>query len=282
MFGYIIVNKPELKIKEFEIYRSYYCGLCKALGNSGGSVAKLSLSYDMTFIYILLSGLYEPKTVHKKAECVLHPINQPMKRSNRFASFVADMSVIMTFYKGRDDWQDDGKFTGKLLMELLKKDYNSIYKRYPRKINKIGSLMKKIDEGERKNSANIDEMAGYFGHIMEEMFVCKKDMWEEDLRQVGFYLGKFVYLMDAYEDIEDDIKNNNYNPFRELYVDKNFEQQAGNILLMMMAQCTKAFEKLPIVENVELLRNILYSGVWVKYENIRKTRIRGKNNDKSL
>ena len=127
----------------------------------------------------------------------------------------------------------------------------------------------------------IDKVAKVFGEIMAEVFCYRDDMRKEDLYRVGFYLGKFIYLLDAYEDIELDIKTGDYNPFKELYrasSPEEFNDRVLNLLLLMIGECTDAFERLPLVENVEILRNILYSGVWVRYGKAKSARIgdRGK------
>ena len=127
---------------------------------------------------------------------------------------------------------------------------------------------------EKENSRNPDEVSGYFGRIMEEVFVWRKDEWEADLRRMGFFLGKFIYLMDAYEDVEKDRKTGNYNLFLQELETEGFERRAEAVLSMMMAECSRAFERLPIVENTEILRNILYSGVWCRYEYVKKNRER--------
>lgn len=272
MFGYITANKPELKIKEYNIYRSYYCGLCKALGKNGKQSARLSLSYDMTFVYIVLSSLYEPKKIQAMEHCILHPVTKVMVTKNEIADYVADMSVLMTYLKGRDDWKDRENIrktiAGRLIMKLEEKSYKRIREKYREKTGFIISCMKRLDEGERRLSRDIDYMAGAFGDIMGEIFCMNSDIWEQTVRKMGFYLGKFIYLMDAYDDIEEDIKTRNYNPFFDAYKRlgrEMFDEYAGKLLVMMMADCTKEFERLPIVENAELIRNILYAGVWTKF-----------------
>ena len=100
--------------------------------------------------------------------------------------------------------------------------------------------------------------------------VYRRDVWEEELRKTGFYLGKFIYLMDAYEDLEKDRKQHNYNPLLRVSGEEQFEEKCCEMLTMMMAECTEHFEKLPCVENIEILRNILYAGVWNRYQTIRK------------
>ena len=149
MFGYIIANKPELKIKEYEIYKSYYCGLCKTLGKNSGQIARLSLSYDMTFVYIVLSALYEPKKSRKTEKCVFHPVKKQYIMVNSIADYVADMSVLMTYLKGRDDWKDretiEKSIAGRLTMDITEKSYKQIKEKYHNKVSFILSRMKRLD-----------------------------------------------------------------------------------------------------------------------------------------
>lgn len=115
-------------------------------------------------------------------------------------------------------------------------------------------------------------MAGLFGEIMAEIFVWKQDIWKDSLHRMGFFLGKFIYLMDAYEDIDDDIANACYNPFMRFREREDFDDYCKQILTMMIAECSREFEKLPILTHAEILRNILYSGVWCRFEAICEKR----------
>ena len=110
---------------------------------------------------------------------------------------------------------------------------------------------------------------------MGEIMACREDEWLESLRTMGFFLGKFIYLMDAYEDVEEDMEKGRYNPLIRKFSDPDFEEEMKTILTMMMAGCCKEFEKLPILENAEILRNILYSGVWYRYEMVSQKRRKG-------
>ena len=117
-------------------------------------------------------------------------------------------------------------------------------------------------------------MAGLFGEIMSEIFVCRRDEWEPSLRTVGFFLGKFIYLMDAYEDVEEDTRTGSYNPLKREFACNpgGFAEHCRQILTMMMAECSRAFETLPILLHADIIRNILYSGVWCRYEMITAKR----------
>ena len=111
---------------------------------------------------------------------------------------------------------------------------------------------------------------------MADLFVYKEDMWEETLRRMGFFLGKYIYIMDAYEDLEEDLRKQCYNPLKSLHERADYEEQIRQILCMMIAECSAEFEKLPCLLDVDILRNILYDGVWNRYNKIQKKKVRGK------
>ncbi len=272
MFGYIIVNKQEMKFKEFDLYQSYYCGFCQMLKERYGKRGQLTLSYDMTFVILLLTSLYEPNTKQSACKCIAHPFEKHPTRSNEFTEYAADMNLLLSYYKCLDDWQDERKVNKKLMADSLRGRCRRIAQDYPHKAEVMKDMLHKIHECEARNSTDIDEVAGYFGEIMSEIFVWREDEWASELRRMGFFLGKFIYLMDAYEDLEKDRKKENYNPFFKWATQPDFEDKAGKILTMMMAECSKSFERLPIVDNTEILRNILYSGVWCRYEMVRGKR----------
>ena len=280
MFGYIIVNKAELKFKEYDIYRSYYCGLCQGIKARYGRSGQLTLSYDMTFVLMLLTGLYEPETIQSSCKCLVHPLEKHPIRRNQFTDYVADMNVLFSYYKCLDDWEDERKLHKLMFSKLLHGKVGKQKEQYLEKLRKMDMLLHDLSSAEKEDCQDVDAMAGTFGKIMAEIFAYKEDEWTESLRRLGYYLGEFIYLLDAYEDIEEDIRKNRYNPMKKRYESADFEEECRGILTMLMAQCCKEFEKLPILENVEILRNILYSGVWCRYEGIREKRLNKAKEDK--
>lgn len=276
MFGYIIINKGDMKFKEFDVYHSYYCGLCQALKEKYGKAGQISLTYDMTFLVMLLSSLYEPETEMKEVKCIAHPFEKHLVRMTPFSAYGADMNVLFTYYKCLDDWEDEKKLTRLAYGKVLEKAYRSIRSRYAEKVNKIDKLMRELSDGEKKQNQDIDYMAGLFGSIMGEILAVREDEWQDELRAMGNNLGKFIYLLDAYEDIEEDLKEGRYNPLQKRFQNPDFEEEIKTILTMIMAACCKEFEKLPIIDNAEILRNILYSGIWYKYDVVRQKRQNGQ------
>ena len=272
MFGYVVMNKPEIRFKDFDLYRSFYCGLCRELREKYGISGQITLTYDMTFVVVLLSALYEPLTQKGTTRCVIHPVCKQPVRKNAATEYGADMNVLLTYYKCMDDWEDEKKFAALGYGKILQRKNNQLSYRYPEKAEKIRKLLEELSQMEKAGETDIDKMSGCFGRIMEEIFAWKTDVWEGSLRRMGFYLGKFIYILDAYDDVEKDVKNGNYNPFAEKYIMKGFNEQVRQLLIMMMAQTCREFEKLPIIKYTDILRNILYSGVWCRFEAIARKR----------
>lgn len=279
MFGYVAINKAEMKFREFDIYHAYYCGLCKELKERYGRTGQLTLSYDMTFLVILLSGLYEPETTDKIVNCVAHPFQKHASRTNEITAYAADMNIVLSYYKCLDDWTDEHKKKAWMNSRLLRSKVKQIEETYPEKVTVIADALAQISACEKTNEQDLDKMAGLFGEIMAEIFVWKEDVWESSLRRMGFFLGKFIYLMDAYEDIDDDIANACYNPLKQFREREDFAEYCKQILTMMIAECSREFEKLPILTHADILRNILYSGVWCRYEAITAKRQSVKNQE---
>ena len=283
MFGYICVNEQELKLKEYTAYRSFYCGLCRNLHQRYGRTAQMMLNYDLTFLALLLTGLYEPQTQQESHRCLLHPAGKHPMTENDAVSYAADMCVLLSYQKLMDDWQDERKAGRRAAAELLKSGYQRTAAQYPRQVKALEENIRLLHEAEQAKLTDIDYVSGLTGRFLAELFVWKEDIWQEDLRTMGFFLGKFIYLMDALEDVEKDRKKGNYN----LFADSGRiwgcpkEEEIRQILTGMMIESSRAFERLPVLEHAEIIRNILYSGVWCRYAALRqldeqKTQMRGR------
>lgn len=283
MFGYVTVCEPELKVKDLKKYRAYYCGLCRTLKEDYGFMGQMTLTYDMTFAVILLSSLYETTTKHEEHRCKVHPAKRQHMLRNEITSYAAAMNVLLAYYHMEDDWQDDRKVSSLMTKSLIQGKAKKIIEKYLRQSEIIRKSLKELGECEHENSMDIDRAAGCFGRLMAELFVWKEDIWEKTLRKMGFYLGKFIYLMDAYEDLPEDRKKNRYNPLKELAKRPDYEAQMEQILRMMIAESTVRFEQLPCLVDVDILRNILYDGVWNHYNKIHmKKREDNKDEQKSI
>ena len=278
MFGYITVCQKELKIKDFDLYRSYYCGLCHALKKQYGRTGQMLLNYDMTFLAILLSALYEAEEETVKARCIPHPVRKHEERFCDVTRYAADMTVLLAREKALDDWTDEKKLPSRVLALLLEGGAGKAGDHWIRQRNSLRENLAGLKLDEQKEEYDIDRMAGYTGRFLGEIFVWKEDVWEPHLRRLGYYLGKFIYLRDAWEDREKDRKKENYNLFLAgAKHGKNYSrEQVQDMLTDTMAHACAAFERLPVIRCGEILRNILYAGVWNGFAATEDARIEVK------
>ncbi|MCC8141817.1 MAG: DUF5685 family protein [Lachnospiraceae bacterium] len=268
MFGYISANIKSLSEENKEQYQAYYCGLCRVLRQDSGLKAQMLLNYDMTFLIILLTGLYELETEESTFLCPLHPRNRKTIYINEASRYASDMNILLSYNNLVDDWKDDKSYPKHVYSMMLKKEYQRLSEKYPKQAQVLEQYMGRLELLETQGEQNIDAISGLTGEMLGDIFAWRDDIWSEELHCLGFYMGKFIYLMDAYEDLEQDVKKNEYNPFSGLAKEKpeDYETLSKLILTSMMTECAKSFERLPILLHADILRNILYSGVWSKYE----------------
>ncbi len=265
MFGYVNIDQPEMKFKDFYKYRAYYCGLCHALKNRHGQISRLTVGYDMTFLAVLLDGLYDSETTRTEFRCPLHPFMKRVRLSNEFLDYASSMGLYLAWLKCEDDWKDERKLRSRMYGSMIYGKVLKIEKEYPDKTEDIRKHMEELAALEAEGSEDFERVAGCFGRVTEEIFSYRDDMWNQYLRRMGFFMGKFIYLLDAHLDLEEDRKKGLYNPLLKLCERDDYQETIHNILMIMISEAAASFERLPIDENMDILRNILYSGVWVKY-----------------
>ena len=265
MFGYVTVNKQDLTVGGYERYRAYYCGLCRSLHSRYGRKGQVLLSYDLTFLTILLEGVYEDPLADEEHRCIPHPAKAHRMLFNTITEYAADMCVLLSYYHLQDDWEDDRRMRGLAGTKILRNDLRRIENLYPRQARAVRECIHQLSVYEKENESSIDKVAGLTGHMLSEIFAYREDTWTDELMEVGFYLGKYIYLLDAYKDLEKDKKRGKYNIWTHYCSRKDFEALVENTLTMMMAEAARYFERLPIVQDIDILRNVLYSGVWLKY-----------------
>lgn len=282
MFGYVNVYKNELKIKDFNVYRAYYCGLCKALGEKFGALSRLGLSYDFTFLAIFLDSLNDKKVNFSSEGCAKHIGKKHLVvKDNPSVDYAADMSVALNYFKILDDIKDDF-FTKSYFLYLP-------YKCAMRKISDIdGDIINEIklqldtlSRLEKEKCAEPDIASDAFAKIMRAIFSVKNG-----LEDFGYNLGKFIYLIDALDDLEKDKNKKSYNPYIEKF-DGDIAKTVNSAefaLTYTLSRLADEFEKQKIYKNKEILKNIIYLGLRAKLDTIlKKYRCdKGENNEKSL
>ena len=267
MFGYVMANLKELNKPQRKRYAGVYCGICRGIRSQCSQSCRLGLSYDMAFLSLLLMSLYEPEESGGSHACLLHPGRA--WTDSKYIRYGADMNVALAYYNALDDYEDEGKLTSKALCNLFGKELKRIQSAYPRQCRAIEEGISALKEKEKENCANPDEPAGCFGRLMGELLVDEEDLWAPTLRKMGDALGRYIYLADAAVDYRRDKKKKQYNPFLAMGMEEDWTAWE-EFLVLAMSRVTCAYERLPLVQDKDILDNILYSGVWLEYRRRQK------------
>ena len=269
MFGYVRINKMDLTYREYEYYRGYYCGLCKCLKENHGEISRLSLNYDITFLILILTSIYKPKSKVLEEGCITNPFKKKKKIINEVTEYAANMNVLLTYYKLEDNLYDDNRLKDKIAYSIYKNKVNLARENYPDKAIYIKQQLEILRELEINKNFDIDKVSNTFGNLMGEIFAYKEDKYEDNLRTIGFNIGKYIYTLDAYEDLEKDAKKGSYNPFIE-YINNRDElkEEVAELVETSLGFLTDSVERLELEHNVGIIENIVYSGIYLRYKNI--------------
>lgn len=273
MFGFVQADTAGLKEDDLIRYRSYYCGLCRSLGNKYGAVSRLCLTYDMAFLAMVLTSLYEPPETVDTGRCAVHPIRENKYLNNKYIDYCADMTIALMYHKLMDNWKDDRNIASKISADTLKNKYEKVKSLWPNQCSVMERELKTLSEIEKEPDFSADEAGACFGRLMASLFTVNRDNWYNHLNCLGYELGRFIYVADAVLDLDDDIKKNKPNPFKNVKI--NYDDMK-NDLKIILGGAARAFEFLPLVQDYDILRNVIYNGIWLKYNS--KISKQDKNN----
>ncbi len=277
MFGYIRPQKSELLVKEYEQYRGIYCALCKHLGKNYGMVARMTLSYDCTFLAMLEIGLSGTSCSFFNGKCVVNPLKKCTycKGGDSEFRYASALSVVMSYYKLKDDTRDS-KFPGKirafLLLPFFLRPHKKAAKEFPFIETCVAEAMDRQEVTEQMEKPNIDVCAEPTARMLADLFsnIAGGEKQKRILEQFGYFLGRWIYLIDAADDIEKDLNDRSFNPFvlkRDLTSDSSSEDiskakaYANEVLNMTLSQAISAFQLLEFQQFGKILSNVLLLGL---------------------
>lgn len=269
MFGLVNANLRELTEAQQTRYNALYCGICRQIRSRASNLSRLVLSFDMTFLALLLESLYEPEETAGSRACSLHPIRPRPWVDSPYVRYAADMNVALAYFKALDDWHDDKNPAARAMAAVLKPHCAAIGQAYPRQYEAISRCIRELSQLEKENCPNPDTVANCFGRLLGELLVAEEDLWASSLREMGIALGRFLYLADAILDYRSDRRKGKYNPFLAMETGED-PARWETYLVLSMARCTEYFESLPLVQDKAILDNILYSGVWTQLRQKQK------------
>lgn len=357
MFGYIKINKMDMTFREHEIYKSMYCGICKHIKREYGEVARFTINYDITFLELLLSSVYNVEEEVFSEACIANPIQKKRHMINVFTEYASAMNIILAYYNIEDDVEDDNRVRDLLARLAFKSAFKKAKKKHNAKAEYIEGKLRELKELEEKKISSTDILSNIFGEILREVFDFdvsvveliepqehRKDFfyypsfyveangdsvygsngdkeqyldYYQDKKQIGneykdgykdkynnkildekiaqnfdldskrqfisdmgFNLGKYIYILDAFEDMKKDAQKGSFNPFNiglniNSYDDyKNFLksgdvdgfiQSVDRKLAMIMSRVSISLDNLKISNNLGIIENIIYSGVCMNF-----------------
>ena len=287
MFGYVTPCKMEMKIKDYEKFKTYYCGLCNSIKNNFGNLPRVTLNYDMTFLAVLLDALSDNKYNFIKFKCMMHPLKKRiMINNNKAIDYAAFCNVTLAYYKIMDDVQDNKTMKSKVFSIFLKNylsksevAYNDVMKYTKEKILLLNTLEANHKDSSIDEQLSIDELSHVFADLTGFIisFYYKTASFKDDLYWLGYNLGKWIYIIDAYDDLEKDIKSNSFNAINSLFNTDKLDFKSFSaliapridfILATCAAQCLKYLNSLPLIKNEAILCNILELGLMEKMDKV--------------
>ena len=282
MFGYVTPYKMELKIKDYEMFKAYYCGLCISIKNNFSNLCRMSLNYDMTFLGILLDSLEYNKHKYVVTRCIAHPMKKkPKVVDNKALDYAAFCNVALVYYKLLDDYNDDNSLNKKFISMYIKKFINKSEEDLSPVLVNIEENIKKLSSLEKSQDIiSIDELSDPFASLTAFIisYYYKNEDFYDNLYNLGYNLGRWIYIIDAYDDLKEDMEKHKFNAINKAFNTENLSyedlitQQVSRIefnLLMSANTTVEALNRLPINKNKDLLFNILQLGLMNKIEIIK-------------
>ncbi len=280
MLGYVKAFKPEMRIKDFELYRGIYCSLCRALGRNYSPIAQLFLSYDFAFAAVLRLAASDSGCSFSKKRCPYNPAKKCMICSGKKELDLCAHAVIITVYYKAVDNLHDGGLKSKLVAALIYPIILLMHKKAARlapEIEKtICESMKKQAETEKKMHVCLDEAAHASADALGRVFSIGFDGERKNsLYTLGYMVGRYVYILDAADDLEEDLKNGSFNPFREEYgeinseaAQRDFAIKVRGMLNLTQSSALDALDSLEKKRFEDILENIVLDGLTFSGEKV--------------
>lgn len=260
MFGYVTTVKDFLSEEEQDLYRGYYCGVCKSLGVNHGQPSRFLLNYDAPFLALLMESLEEEKTKIEREHCLLHHIEKnPVVKESKWVDFAGDMMILLSYHKFLDDVEDEHPLRGRMGSLAIGKSYGRAKKKYPGIARAIEEQMKLLRELEEEKSSSLDRCSITSGEMMKSIFgFGRNGEIKTILEEIGFSLGVWIYLVDALDDYEEDLKKGSYNP---LIYRKAGREGLEPLLYDRLSKISNGIDLLDMKKNKGIIENIVMMGM---------------------
>ncbi len=271
MYGYVIPYKPQLKMQDFVLYRAFYCGICKATGKLYGQKPRFTTNYDITFLSVLMHDCNTQAVEFASERCVCGPFKKkPIVKRNQLLDKLASLNVIMSYYKAEDGVADREGFSKRVARAALKRSRRKAAKAYPEAEEIVRSCYSDLRALERDGVTGTDRAAHPFATMLRRLAVWLLDDKNDDNKaSLCYNIGKFVYLADALDDIDDDFRHKRYNPFittygfdgdRKGFIDAH-RPQLEFIFGSAVNRAIECFNNCRFTQSYDLMQNIVHLGL---------------------
>ncbi|MDE6397769.1 MAG: hypothetical protein K2L51_00445 [Clostridiales bacterium] len=276
MYGYVVPVKAELGQADFCLYRAFYCGICKSTGKLYGQWPRFTTNYDMVFLSVLLHDYTKQEVAFANERCICNPRKKTVVRRNELFDKIVAANIILAYHKANDDVLDGGGAKKKAARRMLKKHYRKAAAALPEADAIVTAQYEKLRAYEAQNTAGIDRVADCFAALLEKLGLLLTGSTDENLGKLLYSVGKFVYLADALDDIDEDFRKKRYNPLLAAYGGytnrKQFiEDNKSDLTFLLASAVNRAiayFNEMTFTGASDLLRNIVYKGLRSKCEQL--------------
>lgn len=277
MFGYVTPAKSKLRQQDYVLYRAFYCGTCKAIGEKFGQFARYTVSYDSAFLAALISDCLDYPQKIEEQSCIGDPFKKkPMIVNNALMEKLAAVNIILAYYKLRDDVIDGDK-NKRVAIKILSKAYNKAKAVVPECDQTVSGWYEKLREQEKAGEESVDKVSHCFAMMMKDLFAnLLEDKADEQILSLAYNVGKFVYLADALDDVDEDFKSGNYNPLlkafpgyqnRKQFISDN-KEDLEFLFAFTVNKAIASFNDRKYTQSYSLLENVVYYGLREKTEQL--------------
>ncbi len=276
MFGYVRPEKPDLLMREFSRYRSVYCGLCKEIARAYGQLPRIATGYDLTFLALLLLALSDEPVREDAEGCILNPVvKKPVLKGGTALPLCAALSVMLAYHKADDDVRDQRSPKGLAARFAFARAYRKASRAYPAEAAAVRSGLAELAEAEKRPPD--PEAAGCFGRLLGTLFALAADrcvpprpedderalpagMLRAGMARLGEDVGRWIFLLDAFDDAARDEDNGAWNALAGLPAETRRET-AEALLSALEADADRTAALLPYRRDAGIVGNIVREGL---------------------
>ena len=270
MFGYVKVNSPELKVKEYEYYRGAYCGLCRSMGKCTGQCSRMTLNYDFLFLAMFRIGMEKVSVSFEQKRCLAHPFKKKNSMcQNPVLDYCANAAALLNYHKIMDDLADEKgmkKLRAIFAKPFVKRARKKALRRGLSELDeRIAQNLRKLSELEAQNIASVDVPAEIFGDLLADIVSYGLEGYDARIASiVGKGVGKWIYIIDALDDLPDDAKKNRYNPFLMLYGEMPEKEALASMEMALKNELCDVESAIELIDfENEMVQNIIFNILYI-------------------